>query len=97
MKRYVFIPLIFLFFLLINIQSVYATDLTLNNTPTQVYFSPKGGCTEAIVKQIANAKSEILFQAYSFTSAPIAKALINAHKRGIKVLATNRFVRFCSK
>ena len=24
-------------------------------------------------------------QAYSFTSAPIAKALLNAHKRGIKV------------
>ena len=25
-------------------------------------------------------------QAYSFTSAPIAKALLNAHKRGVKVL-----------
>jgi phosphatidylserine/phosphatidylglycerophosphate/cardiolipin synthase-like enzyme len=87
MKRYVFIPLISLIFLLINIQSVYAIDLTLNNTPTKVYFSPKGGCTEAIVRQIANAKSEILFQAYSFTSAPIAKALINAHKKGIKVEA----------
>jgi phosphatidylserine/phosphatidylglycerophosphate/cardiolipin synthase-like enzyme len=68
-----------------SFQFAYATDLTLNNTPAQVYFSPKGGCTEAIVKQISNAKSEILFQAYSFTSAPIAKALISAHKRGIKV------------
>jgi phosphatidylserine/phosphatidylglycerophosphate/cardiolipin synthase-like enzyme len=87
MKRYVFVSLIFLFFLLINIQSAYATDLILNNTPAQVYFSPRGGCTEAIVRQISNAKSEILFQAYSFTSAPIAKALINAHKRGIKVEA----------
>jgi hypothetical protein len=36
-----------------------------------VYFSPKGGCTEAIVKQIDGAKTEILVQAYSFTSAPI--------------------------
>src|SRR2546430_13072224 len=26
-------------------------------------------------------------QAYSFTSAPIAKALVEAHKRGVKVLA----------
>jgi len=26
-------------------------------------------------------------QAYSFTSAPIAKALVDAHKRGVKVLA----------
>ena len=30
-------------------------------------------------------KAEILIQAYSFTSAPIAKALVNAHKRGIHV------------
>lgn len=53
----------------------------------EAYFSPKGGCTEAIVKQISNAKSEILIQAYSFTSVPIAKAVVNAHKRGIKVEA----------
>jgi phosphatidylserine/phosphatidylglycerophosphate/cardiolipin synthase-like enzyme len=64
-----------------------ATDLTLNNTPAQIYFSPKGGCTEAIVKEIIQAKSEIYVQAYSFTSAPIAKALVDAHKRGIKVEA----------
>jgi len=64
-----------------------ATDVTLNNTPAQVYFSPKGGCTEAIIDQINNAKSEILVQAYSFTSAPIAKALLQAQKRGIKVEA----------
>jgi len=31
------------------------------------------------------AKNSILVQAYSFTSAPIAKALLNAHKRGGKV------------
>jgi phosphatidylserine/phosphatidylglycerophosphate/cardiolipin synthase-like enzyme len=32
-------------------------------------------------------KSEILVQAYSFTSTPIAKALVEAHKRGVKVEA----------
>ena len=79
--------IIIAFSFLPSFQLAYATDLILNNTPAQIYFSPKGGCTEAIVKQISNAKSEILFQAYSFTSAPIAKALINAHKRGIKVEA----------
>jgi phosphatidylserine/phosphatidylglycerophosphate/cardiolipin synthase-like enzyme len=52
---------------------------------TKVCFSPRGGCTEAIVDQISAAKSEILVQAYSFTSAPIAKALINVFKRGVKV------------
>ncbi len=66
-------------------QISHATDITLNNTPAQIYFSPNGGCTHAIVDEIDNAKSEILIQAYSFTSAPIAKALVNAHKRGIHV------------
>ena len=30
-------------------------------------------------------QAPILVQAYSFTSAPIAKALLNAHKRGVQV------------
>jgi len=63
----------------------YAIDLTLNNTHAKVYFSPNGGCTQAIIKEIDNAKLEILVQAYSFTSAPIAKALINAKKRAVSV------------
>jgi len=53
--------------------------------PIEVYFSPKGGCTEAVVKEIDAAKSSILVQAYSFTSVPIAKALVDAHKRGVKI------------
>lgn len=53
----------------------------------QVYFSPKGGCTEAIVKELGEAKQSILVQAYSFTSAPIAEALVKAHRRGVKVQA----------
>ena len=50
-----------------------------------VYFSPKGGATEAIVQQLDKAKTSILVQAYSFTSAPIAKALVAAHEKGVKV------------
>ena len=50
-----------------------------------VYFSPNRGCTDAIVRELSDAKSSILMQAYSFTSAPIAKALLEAHKKGIKV------------
>ena len=51
----------------------------------QVYFSPRGGCTEAVVEALNKAKSSVLVQAYSFTSAPIAKALAEAKKRGVKV------------
>ncbi len=50
-----------------------------------VYFSPRGGCTEAIINEIDNAQEEVVVQAYSFTSAPIAKALLDAHKRGVFV------------
>ena len=53
----------------------------------EAYFSPSGGATTAIVKEIYSAKSEIRVQAYSFTSSPIAKALVNAHKRGIEIEA----------
>src|SRR5947207_12873186 len=34
---------------------------------------------------LSKAKSTVLLQAYSFTSAPIAKALTDAHRRGVKI------------
>ena len=39
----------------------------------EVYFSPHGGCTDAIIKQLdkAKAKTSILVQAYTFTAAQI--------------------------
>jgi len=49
------------------------------------YFSPKGGCTEAIVREIRLARREILMQAYSFSCPVIAEALVAAKKRGVKV------------
>ena len=51
-----------------------------------VFFSPKGGCTEAIVQGIDSARHDIAVQAYYFTSSKIAKALNEAHKRGVKVV-----------
>src|SRR5262245_46094705 len=50
-----------------------------------VYFSPGGGATAAIVRELDTAQHTIVVQAYSFTSAPIAKALLAAHKRGVKI------------
>jgi len=51
----------------------------------QVYFSPKGGATEAVVDALDHATNSILVQAYSFTSAPIAQGLVEARRRGVKV------------
>lgn len=49
------------------------------------YFSPGGGCTEAIVNEIRQARQQIFVLAYSFTSVPIANALVEAHNRGVAV------------
>jgi len=56
-----------------------------NTSGIEVYFSPRGGCTEAIVEELNAAKSSVLVQAYNFTSTPIAEALVEAHKRGVRV------------
>ncbi len=74
----------------ITLWCILSPSITLpQEKPTtctwEVYFSPKGGATEAIIKELNKAQTTILVQAYSFTSAPIAKALLNAHKRGVKV------------
>lgn len=59
--------------------------LSVNAAEVQVFFSPDGGCTQAITNALCNARKSILVQAYSFTSAPIAKAVVDAHRRGVKV------------
>ena len=64
-----------------------AYDLTLRDAPVQVYFSPRGGAQDALVATIGQARKSIYVQAYSFTSAPIAKALLEAHKRGVRIEA----------
>jgi phosphatidylserine/phosphatidylglycerophosphate/cardiolipin synthase-like enzyme len=77
---------IFLITLLLSASNVQAVDIILpEKTAAQVYFSPDGGCTNAILKAISLGRSEILIQAYSFLSPAIAQALIAAHGRGVKV------------
>ena len=40
-----------------------------------VRFSPKGGCADAVVRELKKARHEILMQAYSFTCPQIAEGL----------------------
>ena len=80
MKRITTTVLSFLILSFVAISaSAFQADIT------KVCFSPNGQCTESIVKEISNAKSEILVQAYSFTSKGIASAIVKAHKKGIHV------------
>lgn len=83
--------LIVLFVLPVSLAAGYAAkEASLKPAGTQdgvsVFFSPNGGCTEAIVQGIDGAKRDIAMQAYYFTSSKIAKALNDAHKRGVKVV-----------
>lgn len=55
------------------------------NTPYRVCFTPGQQCTSLIVNTIKKAKHTIYVQAYSFTSPKIAKALVYAERRGVKV------------
>lgn len=70
--------------LVLSLPPAWARDAA-RSTQWSVYFSPHGGCTEAVVDALSKARSTVLVQAYSFTSAPIARALVDAHRRGVKV------------
>jgi len=50
-----------------------------------VCFSPEGQCEKLALFALNQAKKEILVQTYSFTSKPIANALIEASRRGVSV------------
>lgn len=51
----------------------------------ETVFSPQGEALQLILKAITAAEKEILVAAYSFTSKPIAEALLAAHNRGVAV------------
>lgn len=74
-----------------------AIDFALGNPPASqaakvaapcnvsVLFTPGDNCTGRIVAELAAAKQSVRVQAYSFTSAPIAQAIVAAFRRGVDV------------
>jgi len=52
---------------------------------TKVYFSPKGGCQDAVISEISKAHRSIDVAMYEFTSREIAMALVKAKERDVKV------------
>jgi phosphatidylserine/phosphatidylglycerophosphate/cardiolipin synthase-like enzyme len=67
---------------------VYSQRELLFTTGTSaVYFTPGDPTTKAVVQLLDEAKQTVRVQAYSFTSAPIAKALVDAKRRGVDVIA----------
>lgn len=48
-------------------------------------FSPDGGAEELVLRSIASARKQIRLAAYSFTSAPVVRGLVDARGRGVDV------------
>jgi phosphatidylserine/phosphatidylglycerophosphate/cardiolipin synthase-like enzyme len=69
--------------LIFLMRSLYRIFETLPSVT--VHFSPKGGATDAVVHELKAARREVLLLAYSFSSKPIAEALIAAKTRGVQV------------
>lgn len=72
-------------FLLCLCPAIVLADKFEATASYELCFTPAQNCTSLIVNAINQAKTQILVQAYSFTSVPIARALINAHRKGIEV------------
>ena len=70
--------IVFILTAIVCLSFSYATDI-------KVFFSPNGGCLDAVIYEIDNAKKSIDAAVYAFTSRPIAQALIRAKERGVKV------------
>jgi len=51
----------------------------------QACFSPAGKCSSLIIREIQQAKKEILVAVYAFTSDELATVVVQAKKRGLAV------------
>ncbi len=51
----------------------------------QAFFCPEDNCASKLVQQINSSQKSVHAAVYSFTSAKIANALIEAKKRGVEV------------
>ena len=63
---------------LVGTQQVFASDI-------EVGFSPDRGALELVLRTIDAAHTSLHMAAYTFTSRPVADALIKAQKRGVDV------------
>lgn len=66
-------------------QTASATRTLPARGSVELAFSPGDNPEAALVRVIDDARETLHVQAYVFTSRPIAKALVAAHRRGVRV------------
>jgi phosphatidylserine/phosphatidylglycerophosphate/cardiolipin synthase-like enzyme len=59
--------------------------LTIDGTPVESWFSPDDGVAGRLMELIDGARASVEFLAFTFTSDPLAEALIRAAERGVTV------------
>jgi phosphatidylserine/phosphatidylglycerophosphate/cardiolipin synthase-like enzyme len=79
--------ILFIFLLILATGCSGAQSVAAPDGSASVCFTPGADCTGLVVAALDGAHNEILVQAYSFTSQPIAQALVAAHRRGVSVIA----------
>lgn len=70
----------FLLLLLVSGRSASAQEMEV-----QACFSPGEKCSAHILREIEQAKKELLVAVYAFTSDDLAQAIVRARKRGVAV------------
>lgn len=69
----------------ITTPSVQSKPFAAGATHTLCFVPDGASCEAMLIDAIRNTRSNLLIQAYSFTSPTIAEALVQAHKRGVDV------------
>lgn len=68
--------------------AVFPASAFAGNADVQVAVSPDGGGEALVLSTIQSARISIRLLAYSFTAAPVVRALIAAKRRGVDVAVT---------
>ncbi|HSK28927.1 MAG TPA: phospholipase D family protein [Candidatus Limnocylindria bacterium] len=69
-----------LLFLIVPCQCAAGAEMVV-----QACFSPQGRCSAHILREIEQARKELLVAVYAFTSDDLAQAVVQAKKRGVAV------------
>lgn len=67
---------------LVLILTLFVFSSTYSLAETRIFFSSKGDATEEIIRQIEEAQDYIDIAMCSFTSEPIAEAIVRTKQRG---------------
>ena len=67
-------------------EKVKYPQAVLNSIRIENYFCPEDDCEQHLISLISSANSSIYFMTFAFTSNNVCDAIIEKHKKGIKVL-----------